>query len=48
MSDYPPPPDDAEAFKARRKSRNLVMGLALGFMAILFFAVAMVRMGQGG
>ena len=42
------PPDPSDEIRARQKSRNLVMGLALGFMAILFFAVAIVRMGQGG
>ena len=42
------PTDPSDEIRARQKSRNRVMGLALGFMAILFFAVALVRMGGGG
>ena len=42
------PPDPSNEVRARQRSRNRVMGLALGFLAILFFAVAIVRMGQGG
>ena len=40
-------PDPSDEIRARQKSRNRVMGFALGFMAILFFAVALVRMGGG-
>ena len=40
-------PEPSDEVRARQKSRNRVMGMALGFMAILFFAVALVRMGGG-
>ena len=33
------------AFRARQKSRNRVMGLVLGGLAILFFAITIVKLG---
>lgn len=36
---------DLEAFRARQKSRNRVMGLVLGGLAILFFAITIVKLG---
>ena len=36
---------DLEAFRARQKSRNLMMGLVLGGLAILFFAITIVKLG---
>ncbi len=32
------------AFAARRRSRNLALGLVLGALTALFFAITMVRM----
>ena len=47
MTDPIPPMTDTEteAFRARQKSRNLVMGLILGGLAILFFAITIVKLG---
>lgn len=36
---------DLEAFRARQKSRNRMMGLVLGGLAILFFAITIVKLG---
>ena len=36
---------DLEAFRARQKSRNRVMGIVLGSLAILFFAITIVKLG---
>lgn len=32
-----------EQFVARRKSRNVAIGLMLGFFALLFFAITLVH-----
>ncbi len=36
---------DLDAFRARQKSRNRVMGLVLGSLAVLFFAITIVKLG---
>jgi len=36
---------DLEAFRARQKSRNRMMGLVLGSLAVLFFAITIVKLG---
>jgi len=35
------------AFEARRKSRNLALGLVLGALVLLFFGITVVRMAPG-
>ena len=47
MTDTIPTMSEAEleAFRARQKSRNRVMGLVLGSLAILFFAITIVKLG---
>ena len=47
MSEDPTPPDIDE-YRSRQRGRNRVLGLMLGFFAILFFAITIVRMKQGG
>ena len=42
MADDPTPAER----EARQRSRNRVLGLALVFMAVLFFAITIVRIGQ--
>ena len=37
-------PEEEAEFKRRQKSRNLVLGGILLFMAILFYAITIVRM----
>ena len=37
-------PDDEKEFRRRQKSRNLVLGGILLFMALLFYAITIVRM----
>ncbi|MEZ5689166.1 MAG: hypothetical protein R3E21_10340 [Caenibius sp.] len=39
-------PDDE--YKRRQRSRNIVLGLLLAGFAILFFAISIVRMKDGG
>ena len=34
---------ETEALRARQRSRNMVMGLILGFLVILFFAISIVK-----
>ena len=36
---------ETEAWRARQKSRNRVMGLVMGGLAILFFAITIVKLG---
>ena len=38
-------PDEEREFVRRRKQRNIVLGLVLGFFAILFYAITIARMG---
>ena len=35
------------AFDARRKSRNMALGLVLGALVLLFFGITVVRMAPG-
>lgn len=39
-------PDDE--YRRRQRGRNIVLGLILGGFAVLFFAITIVRMKQGG
>ena len=36
---------ETEAWRARQKSRNRIMGLVMGGLAILFFAITIVKLG---
>lgn len=52
MTDPISPPSPAtmsatemEAWRARQKSRNRMMGLVMGGLAILFFAITIVKLG---
>ena len=38
-------PEEEREFVRRRKQRNIVLGLVLGFFAILFYAITIARMG---
>ena len=40
-------PAERAAFEARRKSRNLALGLVLGALVALFFGITIVRMTPG-
>ena len=42
MADDPTPAER----EARQRGRNRVLGLTLVFMAVLFFAITIVRIGQ--
>ena len=37
-------PEEETEIARRRKSRNIALGLMLGFFAILFYAITIVRM----
>lgn len=37
-------PEDEKEYRRRQKSRNLVVGGVLLFMAVLFYAITIVRM----
>ncbi|EDL49002.1 cytochrome C oxidase assembly protein [Erythrobacter sp. SD-21] len=37
-------PEEEKEFRRRQKSRNLVLGGLLLFMALLFYAITIVRM----
>ena len=37
-------PAERAAFEARRKSRNLALGLVLGALVVLFFGITIVKM----
>jgi hypothetical protein len=39
-------PDEERAFVARRRKRNLVIGLVLGAFALLFYGITVSRMIQ--
>ena len=39
-------PEEEERFKKARKGRNLAIGGALLFLALLFYAIPIVRMGD--
>ncbi len=36
-------PDESDQIRARQRGRNRVMGLVLGFLVILFFAITIVK-----
>ncbi|MBH1999945.1 MAG: hypothetical protein I8H96_12510 [Sphingomonadaceae bacterium] len=38
-------PEDEQIIRARQKSRSLITGLILGFLAILFFAITLAKIG---
>ena len=38
-------PDEEEEYKARRKGRNIVVGLVLLGFVVLFYAITIVRIG---
>lgn len=40
-------PAERAAFYARRRSRNLALGLVLGALVALFFGITVVRMSDG-
>ncbi len=37
-------PEEEKEYRRRQKSRNIVLGIALLFMAGLFYAITIVRM----
>ena len=37
-------PEENAEIRRRQKSRNIVVGLVLGFFAVLFYAITIVRM----
>jgi hypothetical protein len=37
-------PEEQIEFNRRRKSRNIALGLVLGFFVLLFYAITIVRM----
>ena len=39
-------PEDEQIIRARQKSRSLITGLILGFLAILFFAITLAKIGE--
>lgn len=39
-------PEEEQAFLARRRRRNLVIGLVLGAFALLFYGITVSRMVQ--
>ncbi|MBC7522426.1 MAG: hypothetical protein H7268_15205 [Sandarakinorhabdus sp.] len=40
-------PTERAAFDAKRRSRNLALGLVLGALVVLFFGITVVRMAPG-
>lgn len=38
-------PEEQEQIRARQKSRAVMTGLLLGFLAILFFAITLAKIG---
>ena len=40
-------PEERAAFAAKRRSRNIALGLVLGAQVILFFGITVVRMAPG-
>lgn len=38
-------PEEQDQIRARQKSRSIVMGLLLGALVILFFAITMAKIG---
>jgi hypothetical protein len=48
MNEFPPRPDEATAAEVRRRQRgrNTAMMVVLGALALLFFAITIVKMGK--
>lgn len=48
MNNYPPPipSREVEAFKAKRRGRNIAMLIAFLVFSALFYAITMVKMGK--
>ena len=48
MENFPPamPPDQADEFRRRRRGRNWVTLIALLALAMLFFAITLVKMAR--
>ncbi|WP_267902072.1 hypothetical protein [Pseudoblastomonas halimionae] len=44
MTDHLDPQDEANRRKAIQKQRNLVLGLVLAGLVVLFYAITIVRM----
>jgi hypothetical protein len=40
-------PAERAAFEARRRSRNIALGLVLAALVVLFFGITVVRMAPG-
>lgn len=40
-------PAERAAFEAKRRSRNLALGIVLGALVLLFFGITVVRMAPG-
>lgn len=40
-------PAERAAFEAKRRSRNVALGLVLGALVLLFFGITVVRMAPG-
>lgn len=38
-------PEEERVIRARQKSRSVVLGVILGFMVILFYAITIAKMG---
>ena len=50
MSEFPPRPSPAQAAEIvrRRRGRNVALGVVLGALAALFFAITLVKLGHFG
>ena len=50
MSDFPPRPSPAQAAELvrRQRGRNLAMVVVLASVAVLFFAITLVKLGHFG
>ena len=46
-NEFPPPPTLSEAETRRRRARSIAIGLALGFLVLLFYAVTIAKLGPG-
>lgn len=42
------PPHDEKHIRARQRGRAIVTGLILGALVILFYAITIVKIGNGG
>ncbi len=43
----PPAPDASDGATRNRRRRNLAIGLAVAFLAVLFYAITIVKLGPG-